>query len=82
MSANNKLNLVYFEKPTMRELYTEMEAWQLANQKRLQSVSVQKDGGHFCCIALTNPTEVVITNYQNDDYVRMENGWLCVYTSS
>ena len=58
----NKRNLVYFESASMRGLYDCMETWQVTNQKRLLSISVQQDGGNFCCIALTNPTEVVITS--------------------
>jgi len=46
----------------MRGLYESMQAWQEANRKRFLSVSVQEDGGKFCCIALTNPSEVVITD--------------------
>jgi hypothetical protein len=46
----------------MQGLYDCMKAWQVANQKRFLSVSIQKDGGNYCCIALTNPTEVVITD--------------------
>jgi hypothetical protein len=45
----------------MRGLYDFMEEWQQTNDRRLLSVSVQQDGGNYCCIALTNPTEVVIT---------------------
>ena len=46
----------------MRELYDRMENWQITNEKRLLSVSIQQDDRSFCCIALTNPTEVVITD--------------------
>jgi hypothetical protein len=62
MSDTNKHNLVYFEDPSMRGLYDCMEKWQHANNRRLLSISVQQDGGNYCCIALTNPTEVVITS--------------------
>lgn len=62
LSDMNKRNLVYFENPSMRGLYADMEEWQSANGRRLLSVSIQPDGGNFCCIALTNPTEVVITS--------------------
>lgn len=58
----NKRNLVYFEHPTMRGLYARMEEWQQANNKRLLSIGIQPDGGNYCCIALTNPSEVVITS--------------------
>jgi hypothetical protein len=62
MSDLNKRNLVYFENPSMRGLYACMEDWQQTNNKRLLSISVQQDDGNYCCIALTNPTEVVITS--------------------
>ncbi len=62
MPDMNKRNLVYFENPSMRGLYDCMEEWQQDNNRRLLSISVQQDGGNYCCIALTNPTEVVITS--------------------
>jgi hypothetical protein len=62
MSEQNKQNLLYFESSSMRGLYDCMENWQNTNHKRLLSISIQQDGGNFCCIALTNPTEVVITS--------------------
>lgn len=62
MSDIDKRNLVYFEDPSMRGLYESMDKWQQANNRRLLSVSIQQDGGNYCCIALTNPTEVVITS--------------------
>jgi hypothetical protein len=34
MSDDNKLNLLYFESPSVRELYGVMDAWQQANRKR------------------------------------------------
>jgi hypothetical protein len=57
MDANKK-NLLYFEEDSMRALYEKMDDWQTVNQKRLLSVSVQIDGGRFCCIALSNPMDV------------------------
>jgi hypothetical protein len=62
MSDTNKRNLVYFENPSMHGLYTSMDEWQQANNRRLLSISIQQDGGNYCCIALINPTEVVITS--------------------
>ena len=61
MTENNKHNLLYFEASTMRGLFEIMDDWQKANEKRLLSVCVQKDGDSFCCLALSNPMEVVIT---------------------
>ena len=62
MSDMNKRNLVYFENPSMHGLYACMDEWQQANNRRLLSISIQQDSGNYCCIALTNPTEVVITS--------------------
>lgn len=62
MSDDNKRNLQYFEALSMKELYDTMENWQVENKKRLLSVSIEKDAGKFCCIALTNPSEVVIVD--------------------
>ena len=62
MSDVNKHNLLYFESSSMRALYGCMEEWQHTNNRRLLSISIQQDGGSYCCIALTNPTEVVITS--------------------
>ena len=62
MSSPNKRNLHYFEATTMADLHKALEAWQSEHEKRLLSVSIQADSGKFCCIALTNPTEVVLTN--------------------
>jgi hypothetical protein len=62
MTDVNKRNLVYFESPSMRGLYASMDEWQQANNRRLLSISVQQDDSNYCCIALTNPTEVVITS--------------------
>ena len=62
MSDDNKRNLLFFEATTMRELFADMDEWQATNRKRLQSVSVQPDGDSFACIALSNPTEVIIVD--------------------
>jgi hypothetical protein len=71
MSDTNKRNLVYFENPSMRGLYTCMEEWQRANNRRLLSISVQQDGRNYCCIALTNPTEVVITSADGKNHAKV-----------
>ena len=57
---SNKKNIMYFENRTMRGLFEDIEAWQNSNMKRLLSTNIEKDGGNFCCIALSNPTEVKI----------------------
>ncbi len=62
MNDPNKRNLQYFENASMKGLYGDMEDWQNTNQKRLMSTSILKDGGMFCCVALSNPSEVVIAD--------------------
>jgi hypothetical protein len=62
MEDLNKLNALYFENATMRGLFDTIESWQVVNRKRLLSLNIQKDGDNFCCIALTNPDEVVIVS--------------------
>ena len=62
MNDPNKRNLQYFKNTSMDGLYADMEDWQNTNQKRLLSISIQKDGDMFCCVALSNPSEVIICN--------------------
>ena len=73
MSDANKRNLVYFENPSMRGLYACMDEWQQVNKRRLLSISVQQDDGNYCCIALTNPTEVVITNSDGKRHAKVNS---------
>jgi hypothetical protein len=60
MPSTNKHNIQYFESATMAGLHQELEMWQIEHKKRLLSTSIEKDGDIFCCIALTNPTEVTL----------------------
>ena len=62
MDKNNKHNILYFEAQSMKDLHSNMDEWQKDNEKRFLSMSVNKDGDNYCCIALTNPSEVTITN--------------------
>lgn len=80
MSEQNKHNLLYFESTTMKGLYENMKEWQQINSKRLLSTTIQKDDGKFCCIALTNPTEVVICDGDGDDQATVFDGRLEVST--
>ena len=66
MTDNNKHNILYFESTTMKELHKSMDKWQKDNEKRYLSMSVEKDGDLFCCMALTNPSEVLVVNYYED----------------
>ncbi len=79
MTYTNKRNLVYFENASMHGLFNDMELWQVENEKRLLSVSIQKDCERFCCIALTNPTEVVVTSWSGRNYAEVSEGALVVF---
>ena len=78
MADVNKRNLQYFEASSMHGLFDSMNAWQEENQKRLLSISVQCDNGLYCCIALTNPSEVVITD-KYGNAANVERGCLAVH---
>lgn len=81
MAIDNKRNTLYFESSSMNGLYKSIESWQEENEKRLLSINIQKDGDNFCCIALTNPTEVVITSLDGKNHAEVfSNGKL--YTTS
>jgi hypothetical protein len=78
MSDENKFNLLYFEGSSMKELYDTMENWQITYRKRLLSTNIQKDKGKFCCIALSNPTEVVICSGSGETQAKVSGGYLDV----
>ena len=44
----------------MQDLYSQMDAWQQTNSKRFLSMTIHQEDGGYACIALTNPSEVVI----------------------
>ncbi len=81
---NNKRNLLFFQSDSMKGLHSEMDEWQESNQKRFLSASIERDGDQFCCIALTNPTEVMLVNSDGREigdsadpvYVYVEGGEL------
>lgn len=79
MSDDNKRNLVFFESSSVRKLYDKMDEWQKTNRKRLHSVTIQKDGDMFCCIALTNPTEVIIRGVGGDSAFVLGNALLVTH---
>ena len=64
---DNKQNLQYFEATSMKGLFKNMQDWQVKNEKRLLSTDIQQDGDMFTCIALTNPTEVVLCDRRGND---------------
>lgn len=79
MSDENKRNLLYFESVSMKGLYETMDEWQKSNSKRFLSTSVQRDGDAFCCIALTNPTEVIICDGNGNNQATVTMGSLRTY---
>ncbi|UYN91507.1 MAG: hypothetical protein KIT70_09115 [Anaerolineales bacterium] len=46
----------------MKELFNSLNDWQEQEKKRFLSLSIQKDHEVFSCIALTNPTEMIIVD--------------------
>jgi len=67
----NKRNLQYFEAQSMEGLFDALQTWQLEHEKRFLSLDIQNDQGKFCCIALTNPSEVVITDSSGHFHARV-----------
>ena len=59
---NNKKNILWFSATSMKNLYKKMENWQKENEKRFLSFSIEKEDSNYACIALTNPSEVVIVS--------------------
>jgi hypothetical protein len=78
MFDENKRNLQYFESSSMKGLFDLMDMWQVENKKRLLSVSIEKDGDKFCCISLTNPTEVIIMDGRSSGGAEVTNARLKV----
>ena len=74
--SNNKHNLLYFEASSMKELFNMMESWQHEHSKRLLSTNIEKDNDKFCCIALSNPTEVVIVHGEDPSQASVTQGRL------
>jgi hypothetical protein len=75
---NNKKNIYFFEAENTFQLFEKLKMWQDENEKRFLSVNVVKEGEKICCIALTNPTEVVITNEYGSETVNVYAGHLQV----
>lgn len=79
--STNKHNLLYFEADSMKQLYEDLNEWQINNGKRLLSTAIQPDAGKFCCIALSNPSEVIICNGEEYDQASVSHGQLYVDAS-
>ena len=82
MPEDNKRNILYFDAPSMRALFDKIDAWQAKHRKRLQSISIQPEGDTFACIALSNPSEVVIVDGAGFNSARVFNGNLFVHDES
>ena len=81
MKDKNKRNILYFESNSMKDLHDNMNDWQEENEKRFLSMSINKDEGKYCCIALTNPSEVVIVGGNTrHNKVKVKDGHLLVRT--
>ena len=76
---NNNRNILFFNNSTMMGLHQDMDNWQEKNQKRFLSMSIKKDAGIFCCIALTNPSEVVIVDAKNSNRRAAVSRWGSLY---
>lgn len=50
------------------------------NKKHLLSLSIQRAGELFCCIALANPAEVMIMDGYSSDGVDVRDNALKIYT--
>lgn len=74
MPEDNSRNLLFFEGASMRELFDTMNAWQSEHGKRLLSTHIEKDGGKFCCIALTNPMAVTIVDRSGSNSASVSSG--------
>ena len=78
MLDDNKHNVQYFQGSSMKGLYTAIEEWQNQNKKRFLSLSIERDGNDFCCIALTNPSEMIIVRGKGDEQCYVNGGRLHV----
>ena len=76
--SDNKHNLLFFEASDAKSLYNKMDEWQYKHGKRLLSTSIVVEDDKICCIALSNPTEVVIVDAWNGDYAGVNQGTLNV----
>lgn len=79
MEDINKHNILYFESDTYKGLYRTLNEYQNINKKRFLSLDIKNIDNKYCCIVLTNPTEVIIVdgNYNLDGtQARVQDGYL------
>ena len=79
MKISNKRNIHFFESTSMKGLYQTLDEWQVQNEKRFLSLNIEKDGEDFTCIALTNPSEVILTNEDGKPLGISDHNALVVY---
>jgi len=73
---SNAFNIYFFENESMRGLFQMIDDWQHEHKRRLLSTSILRDGDLFCCIALSNPSEVVIVDGSGPLKATVERGRL------
>lgn len=78
MKEDSNHDVHYFENLSMRGLYKDMDSWQKENKKRFLSTSILQDGEKYCCICLTNPSEVIIVGANGNKALVRPDGCLCV----
>jgi len=80
---SNKNNIMYFEGSNMGDLFDKLNAWQLTNKKRFLSITTDKQpNGSIACIALSNPSEVIIVDPRDGYPARVtSNGSLLAKSS-
>ena len=74
MMDENKRNLHFFSAHTLHALYESLQLWQDNNKTRFLSLNIHPQDDGYGCIALTNPSEVVIVARDgiNDKYKEVE----------
>lgn len=82
MSEDNKHNILFFNSTSMQGLFESMDEWQNKNKKRFLSLNVQQENGEFCCIALTNPSEVYIVGKYGNQAKVSDDGELYVWNNN
>ncbi len=65
--AFHDADVLFFEAPSMRELYAHMDEWkdkelEQNSLRRIKSISVQPEGNGFACIAVTDGIQPHWTN--------------------
>jgi len=70
----NKRNIHFFSARSLHALYETLQLWQDSNKTRFLSLNIHPQGDGYGCIALTNPSEVVILARDGPDGTYKEVG--------